>query len=204
MEIPSKEIIQILIYLLPGFVAAWLYYGLTSFPKPSQFERIIQALVFTVLIQFATSVLKWILLTIGKYVSCMGVWNDDTGLVASVVIAFLFGLTFCKYSNNDKIHNILRKLKITQSTSYPSEWYGAFAENPTYVVLHLTDGRRLYGWPLQWPSQPNSGHFSMAQAEWLTDNGSIVLDNVGSLLIPASEVKFIEFMKLSEEETYNY
>jgi hypothetical protein len=98
----------------------------------------------------------------------------------------------------------LRKLKITQSTSYPSEWYGAFAENPTYVVLHLTDGRRLYGWPLQWPSQPNSGHFSMAQAEWLTDNGSIVLDNVGSLLIPASEVKFIEFMKLSEEETYNY
>jgi len=201
MGTATKEIIELLIFLLPGFIAAWLYYGLTSFPKPTQFERIVQALVFTVLIQGVTSVIKWILFAIGKYVFYIGVWNDDTRFVTSILIAFLFGFTFCKYSNNDKIHQILRKLNITKSTSYPSVWYGVFGENQTYIVLHLNDGRRLYGWPLQWPSLPGSGHFSIAEAEWLTENGSIKLDTVRAVLMPASEVKFVEFMKLGEDDT---
>jgi hypothetical protein len=204
MEIPTKEIIDILLYLLPGLIAAWVYYGLTSFPKPSQFERVIQALVFTVIIQGVTSAMKWILLGIGDFMFSIGVWNDNTRLVTSVIIAFLLGLLFCKYSNNDKIHEILRKLKITKLTSFPSEWYGVFGRNQTYIVLHLNDGRRLYGWPLEWPNKPDSGHFSITEAEWLTDNGSIKLDSVRIILLPATEVKFVEFMKLSEDETSHY
>lgn len=39
----SKDVISLLQYLAPGFVLAWVYYGLTSQIKQSQFERIVQA-----------------------------------------------------------------------------------------------------------------------------------------------------------------
>lgn len=69
-----------------------------------------------------------------------------------------------------------------------------FSQQKTYVVLHLTGERRLYGWPEEWPSDPNVGYFSMAESEWLTDSGSIPLEGVENVLIPAQEVTFVEFM----------
>jgi len=47
----SQQVIALLQYLLPGFLAAWIFYGLTSYAKPSNFERVIQALIFTLFIQ---------------------------------------------------------------------------------------------------------------------------------------------------------
>ena len=42
--------IEILNFLVPGFIAAAVYYGLTSAGKPNTFERLIQALIFTIII----------------------------------------------------------------------------------------------------------------------------------------------------------
>ncbi len=47
MELASKELVGIISYLLPGFLAAWIFYGLTAHPKPQPFERVVQALIFT-------------------------------------------------------------------------------------------------------------------------------------------------------------
>ena len=44
------ELLAALFALAPGFVAAGIYYSLTSHPKPSQFERVVQALVLTVVV----------------------------------------------------------------------------------------------------------------------------------------------------------
>ena len=46
----SKDVVALLQYLAPGFIMAWVYYGLTSHAKPSQFERVVQALIFTVVL----------------------------------------------------------------------------------------------------------------------------------------------------------
>ena len=202
MELLSKEILDILTYLLPGLFAAWIFYGLTAFPKPSQLERIIQALIFTILIRGLVTILQWMLIWIGKNWFILGVWTNNVNLILLSLSSIFFGLLFCRYANNDWIHTILRKMKLTNLTSYPSEWYGSFANNPTYIVLHFNDGRRLYGWPVEWPNQPDKGHFSIAEAEWLTEKGSIELINVKSILIPVSEIKFVEFMKLMENETF--
>jgi len=48
MDSFAKDFVTLLQYLLPGFVAAWVFYSFTSFPKPSQFERVVQALIFTI------------------------------------------------------------------------------------------------------------------------------------------------------------
>lgn len=42
-----KDVVSLLLQLFPGFIAAWILYGFSSYPKPSQFERLAQALVFS-------------------------------------------------------------------------------------------------------------------------------------------------------------
>ena len=47
MSWASSEIVSVLVFLLPGFVAAAVFYSLTSNPKPNEFGQVVQALVFT-------------------------------------------------------------------------------------------------------------------------------------------------------------
>ena len=96
----------------------------------------------------------------------------------------------------------MRRAGITKETSYSSEWFGEFSRNVTYVILHLDDERRIYGWPVEWPSSPKKGHFSLVQAAWIADDDEEVpLTGVDSILIAASDVKWVEFMEKRLEQT---
>lgn len=216
MQWASNEVVGVITYLLPGFVAAWVFYGLTTHPKPTPFERVVQALIFTAIIQAITAVVHFLLLQASKLVS-VGVWTEATSLVLSVLFAFVIGSVFAYWANNDTIHAWLRERDWcfrqppsdgpdqvstwTRRTSYPSEWFGAFNKSKRYIVLHLSGGRRLYGWPERWPDQPDSGHFVMAEAEWLDeDNNRTPLKNVWNMLIPVSDVEMVEFMMFEPEK----
>lgn len=194
MEPITNDIIKLLQYLLPGFVTAWVFYSFTSYPKPSQFERVVQALIFTIFIQaFAFTIKK----AYGHFsiIYNFSTWNENINIVCLLSLAVIIGVVFSYYANNDKFHKILRKLKITKETSYSSEWFSAFSEKITYVVLHLDGERRIYGWPLEWPTEPNKGHFLLAQASWLLeDNTQVPLEGVESVLVDASRVELVEFM----------
>lgn len=168
MQYITNDLITLLKFLLPGFITARIFYGLTSFPKKSEFEAVVVALVFTIIIQVFVYAFRALSLVIGK-VFPIGSWTIEIDLIWSIVVATILGLLFSYLMNNDKLHSLLRKAKITHQTSYPTEWYGFFSENKTYVVLHLTDQRRLYGWPYEWPSNPKEGHFVLEDAEWLLD-----------------------------------
>lgn len=52
-----KDIIPLLQYLIPGFLSTWIFYSLTAFKRPDTFGQIVQALIFTFVIQGA--VLAW-------------------------------------------------------------------------------------------------------------------------------------------------
>lgn len=140
MENLTNDVITILQYLLPGFVSAWVFYSLTSYPKPSQFERVVQALIFTIFIQAIVVVVEFSVRWLCATYEITGV-PDKFGLVGSVVTAILLGVAFAGFANNDLLHKCLRRCLITRETSYPSEWFGAFLQDVTFVVLHLNDER---------------------------------------------------------------
>lgn len=155
----SASVIALLIFLLPGFVAGWVFYGLTSHPKPEKFERVIQALIFTFLVQALVPVSKWVLIGIGSRLALLP-WNEDAQLVTSLVLAVAVGgvLTVC--ANKDIPHKWLREhLNLTLRTAYPSEWFCAFSALKKPVILNLKDGRRLQGWPKEWPVDASHGQF---------------------------------------------
>ena len=192
----SSEVISVLVFLLPGFVAAAIFYSLTSHPKPDTFDRVIQALIFTIIGQALTAVFfLYVRLTREQ-----PQWTKYYEFVSSVLVAIVLGLVVAVVSNTDVLHRLLRYLKVTKETSYPSEWYSAFSRHDDcYVVLHLNGERRLYGWPEEWPSRPEEGHFRIAEGEWLVDDRRIPATGVSAILIPAGEVEMVEFLQMEFE-----
>ena len=194
------EALSLLQLLLPGFLAAWVFYAFTSYRKPSEFERIIQALIFTLLVKAGLTCVRGVLILVGKRV-VIGQWTADVELLWSVVIAFLIGILFSYLANTDHFHRLVRYLGVTRETSFPSEWFGTFLKNVTYVVLQLKDERRIYGWPMDWPSTPNVGYFTLRDASWLDGEKQIPIKGVSCVLINSEDVHWVEFLEKTWEKS---
>ena len=192
----SQDLIKVLYLLLPGFVVAWVFYGLSAYVKPSNFERVVQALVFNLFVRGTLYGVHESLIGLGRVLHAQRPWDSDSEAIWTVAIALFLGVLFACLANHDWLHWLLRKAQITAETSYPSEWYSAFKRNSgNYIVLHLKGSRRLLGFPDEWPTSPERGYFRIWDAVWLgeTRASDIPLDGVENVLIPVSEVEMIEF-----------
>ena len=198
MNWASGEIVGVLTFLLPGFIAAAVFYSLTSHPKPGAFDRIILALILTLICNIITDYTILPLFAVEDAVSAINAKEP----VFHIIVAIVLGLCLSGISNTDILHRYLRRLRLTRETSFPSEWYSTFARygNNAYIILHLQGGRQLYGFSEEWPSGPKDGHFRLAEAEWLDDdNKRTPLLGASAVLIPAAEVTLIEFAPISGE-----
>src|SRR5688500_3337548 len=106
MEI-TGDLFELLVQLVPGFIAAGVLYALTPHPRPSQFERVIQALIFSVLIKGVVPFERDVFLFLGKYIS-LGAWDPEAAFWNSVLIAIGFGVVCSYLANNDKLYALLR------------------------------------------------------------------------------------------------
>ncbi len=193
----SSEVINVLAFLLPGFVAAAIYYSLTSHPKPSAFERLIQALIFTAVIQAVVALLPDSIPTGEIDIGADDPWDPVLPVAVAIVVALIVVVVV----NYDLAHRLLRLLRITRENAYASEWDSSFARSDgCYVVLHLVGQRRLYGWPEEWPNDPERGHFRINRAEWLTDEGPAPIGDLSGVLIPVAEVEMVEFVGTGDSE----
>lgn len=200
MSWASSEAVSIFTFLLPGFLAAMIFYSLTSYPVPSAFDRLIHTLIFTTVGQALASFIVLLVWGGDPTDESLG-WNNIYDLVLSVAIASGLALVSAYVLNNDILHRLFRRIGVTRETSYPFELYSTFSQHrDCYVVLHLSGQRRLYGWPAEWPSHPGRGHFRILEAEWLTDNGAVPAAGVSAILIPATQVEIVEFLRMETNE----
>jgi hypothetical protein len=203
MEATTSQSVDLLKYLLPGFVVAWVFFGLTAQYRPDKFERVIQALIFSLFVQTLVALSKCLFLLLGRSHS-IGEWTDTSQELLSVAYAILLGLAFSWAANSDSVHKLLRKAKITKQTSHPSEWFGAFNDMEKHVVLHLKGERRMIGWAREWPNRCSDGHFVMVDAAWLGDDNMLTeLSGDQAVLIPAIEVELVEFLNDTKEAKHD-
>lgn len=192
----SGEAVGVLTFLLPGFVAAAVFYSLTSYPKPGALDRVAQALIFTVVAQAITAAIP----TGDGGARSAATWIHHVEPMLPIAVSILLAIAVAYAVNKGAAHDVFRRLGVTKETSYPSEWYSAFSRHQgCYVVLHLEGERRLYGWPEEWPGRPDEGHFRIADAEWLVEDERRPAEGVSAVLIPASAVEMVEFLHASEE-----
>lgn len=195
-----KDVLALLSQLMPGFLTAWVVYGLTTYTKPSQFERVVQALIYSFIVNALVAAAEAVLLLAGRQVMVLGVWDKSAELISSAVIALVLGLLLSYFMRVDTFFGLARKLNLTNRTPYPSEWYGAFAVTPRFIVLHLQGGRRLSGYPVEWPTEPTAGHFRMTNAAWINDdNTETALIGDESILIEAKQVEMVELLMDAKE-----
>ena len=194
----SSEAVSVLSFLLPGFVAAAVFHSLTSYPKPKEFDRVVQALIFTIIAQAIIQGIQWMARLVKSEIS----WIAEFEILVSVCIAVAVAIVVVYLSNHDTLHGLLRRLGVTKETAYPSEWYSTFYRNSDcYVILHLQGQRRLYGWPEEWPSLPDQGHFRIAEGEWLVEDKRILAEGVVAIVIPAKEVEMVEFIRSESSDS---
>lgn len=197
----AKDVVVLLTFLLPGFLAAWIFYGFTSHPKPSQFERVVQALIYTFLIQALVPVVRWTLEWLGEKTFVLRLWDQSSEALSSFVLAVLIGAVLVYFTNKDSVHKWLRDKGFTSRTSHPSEWFYVFSQKVTFVILHLNDGRRLYGWPKEWPVECGKGQFYIQLPSWIqTDGTQLDLTQLDGVLINATDVKWVEFISDDQGE----
>jgi len=197
----STEIIQVIQYLLPGFIAAWIFYSLTPHEKENQFERTIQALIATTFIQAIVSAMKALAFCLGETVYSFGTWSSLSNQVIPLLLSIMFGLSISHFYNTDKLHQLLRQIGLTTRTSKPSVWSNVLSRKAGYATLHLKDERRLSGWIHEWPTKVQSEHFAIMWPIWLLDDGTHQrLENVSEVMISAEEVLWIEFLTENGEE----
>ncbi len=187
----TETLIEALMVLVPGFVSAGVYFGLTSHPKPSMFERIVQAIVFTVVVWAVAAAL-------GLEVD-LDLRSGEFGAAILLGIAILVGFVAAVVVNTDYLHRFLRSIRVTKENSHPTEWYSSFYSRvgDEFVVLHLVDGRRLYGWPAEWPTDPERGHFRIEDGEWLPEdaNASNEAHRAAKfILVRVDDVSMVEFV----------
>ena len=190
-----KEVIPLLQYLIPGFLAAWIFYSLTAFKRPDTFGQIVQALIFTFVIQSLVVGMGTLLAVTGERFFSIGLWDRKSETLWSAVIAVLLGFLSCHIASSDKLHALLRRLKITRQSSYPCEWYSAFSTRQRHVVLHLVDGKRLFGWPIEWPAEPARGQFVLEHPHWIEDTGQRFHTGAEVIVIDVSKVQWVELLK---------
>lgn len=198
MEFPTSDIIRLIYELLPGFFAAWIFFGLTPHKRKSPFERTVQALIFTGIVKIVLWPMKTLFLRLGKCEDWVwGVWSQEVNFFWSVLIATLIGFLFSHAANRGWFHDAIRKLKISKKTSSPSEWFSTFyTEEFARVVLHLEDGSRIAGKPFEYSDYPDKGHIVLTDASWVEpDNTLRLLHGVSKLLIRSKDVVLIEFEK---------
>ncbi|NID16263.1 DUF6338 family protein [Luteibacter yeojuensis] len=188
----GSDVVSILTNLMPGFVFAWIFYALTTHRKPNQFDQVVYALIATAVLHAVVVIESVILIWIGKW-QALGPWTMDSELIASFATAIVAGLATSQLARRDAIFRMLRRMGLTTRNHNTSEWCTVFEQSDLNVVLHLKGERRIYGWPLHWPSDHKQGHFYLADAEWLDDeNNRYPLSGVEGILINAEDVEMVE------------
>ena len=101
----SKDVLALLSQLLPGFLTAWVVYGLTTYTKPGQFERVVQALIYSFLVSAIVALVARVVLYVGRYWP-LGIWDKSSELMVSAVVAILLGIVLAHYSTNDSFFSV--------------------------------------------------------------------------------------------------
>ena len=198
------QAIQILIFLIPGFIASKALDTLTvRKPDHKEIESVIEALIFSMLIytlvSFAGLKSPVALDTLQTTVIYPEPWSFVWLILASMTLPLLFaGIV-----NNDLHMRLARWLKITKKTSRLSVWNDAFYDKKARVFINFLDEKRLFGWVEHFSDYPDKPFLYVTHPQWVKGEEYLPLEGVeGILITPEQKIAYLEFLKddISEKE----
>jgi hypothetical protein len=193
-SIGNLETLGVLFSLLPGLITFILYRSLTAKGKKvGAVDAILHGLAYTLVVH--------------------GIWSGLTSLGSLIPTPDIFGLTasavylalvLAFLSNNGQLYGWLRKLNLTQETSWSSVWESSFREfrnsDGEYVVIEFKDGRRILGAIRGFSNEQGNGHIVLQKSKWLHANEEQP-EQPGMILVSAGDVSTIQFLPSESGES---
>src|SRR5690606_7598262 len=195
----SQEILPLIQTLIPGFLMTMSFYWFAEVPKPSQFERTLQALVGTAVIQALLYALEHGSYLIGHYIS-FGVWSSTASNVAAMLVGVAAGLYLAYCCNNDLIYSFARKLKLTTKASTEDSIHVYQKYGRSVIVRRVADERRLMGYFGTFPNNKEGGMFLIEQPSWVHSGNVVPCTGAHAMLVHSSDVRWVEFLEDAADE----
>jgi hypothetical protein len=199
---PEKaEALGILLVLLPGFASAYIVQLLSSRRKQTELDKIVEALIFSLLLYLIT-------LPFFRY-SLPLAWhsgvreNSDSSqifivwphLLALAILAVILAVLYAASINHDWLIAPFRWLNITERSARSSVWNDVFSDLKGYVQVGLSDGRTVMGWLRNYSDEDETQVLFLQDAAWVDDAGAeIPIPGAGILLSKDSGIRFVMFL----------
>ncbi len=199
--ITSFQVLQILIYLVPGLIAEKMVISLTEPVKSqSDISKIINALIFSVLIYVLVYICA------NDFPIIIKLNNNQFSkieykaipIVLTISFTFLLPVLISILKKYDLHMKLMRIIKITNNTSRRSVWSDIFLNVNSYITINFIDGRRLQGLPTQYSNDPDEPFIYIKKPTWIItdDEGKInelQIDKIDGILItPEMKIESIE------------
>lgn len=200
----SFEALGILAVLLPGFVSsAILDHVVVRKPKDA-FGKLTEALVFSFLIYAslaavignpaaglpadASSISQAVSLSLNRYF-----------VVGALVLSIVLPLALGFLLTTDLHMRLLRLVRVSNKTARETTWLDVFSEQRRYLIVNLSGGRRVFGWPQYYSNDRDEGLLYLFDPAWVNDDGSYTdLDIHGLFLVEAGSIESIEFTNITD------
>lgn len=194
------------LYLFPGFLGSLVYDFLVEGRKRENFERIIAALVLTLV----SSVVLHVVFAVPLLPDAV----DREAPVATVIAAFFgrnllyesllstaIAVIFAVANNFRLIYSALNLLRVTDKYSSVDVWSDIFDKyRGFWLKVEFSDGRSLIGWPRFYSLLGDPRELFLADATWLESDtdGTIVardVEGAGVYIYDFSTVRCIEMLR---------
>ena len=197
----SNESLRLFFYLIPGFLSSILLGALVYRKEQTAFKFIITSLIFTFLIYSLPVIfLGYIPLPLAIDTDSFTISLDRKSLAVIFGISVSLPVVLAFLINNDLIFSFLRWIHITYRTSRENVWLDVFASEKKYIIVHLQDGTRVFGWPARFSDTPEEGYLYLQDPSWINEDDEYEdMDIHGFFLVKKENIEYIQFTDISVE-----
>ena len=216
----SQAALNVLLFLLSGFVSQWVLEYLSAHRASSDVATVRNALIFALVNYLFYSVLVLLsqVFTVSWspfpalpsvptiYVGTNGQLNlhaqQVEGLVVLVFVSLVAGSVGAKFSEGPWLNKKLQALRLTRKNSQLDVWYDTFNEfRGRWCRVCFKDGSKITGWVYFFSDDPEKRELFLADAHIEYSNGtSGDLEGPGVLIPHADEIIWIEVINGAGQE----
>lgn len=196
--------LNILLFLAPGFLVTTLIGMLVYRRESDVLKSIVSALMWSLIIYAACALVGHdAAVTLNETkkgdVTSYGIAFAPNSLVWLTAMSVFAAVLSSVLLNSDLIGKVLRKFHLTTRSGRENIWLDVFAEYRTFVLLHLSDGRRVSGWVLHYSNSAKDGLIYLSEPRWVGDDGNYIeTSSHGIFFIHPELIAFVEFLEKLE------
>jgi hypothetical protein len=207
----TTDALGVLLVLLPGFACAYAVQILGVRRKQTELDKVVEALLFSLLIYLTTLPFFHDLLPLrwvpgpDKQPNSYQIFVDYPHMLTLAAVAFLLALLYAANINRDWLLKAFGKMGITKRASLTSIWTDAFQEIGGYVQVGITDGRCIIGWVRDYSDKDGEQTLFLENAAWLLSNRDgteteMPIDDPGILLTKEMKIEYVAFLPRRQPE----